>query len=85
MTHHRHETDVINTFETFSGSLLWASTQSEQTRKEILLPHLLHGVLSQEEGELYDKMWLSMSELLDYSYFVINGKKWVFPDSRHLI
>lgn len=63
MTHHRHY--VINTLKAFSGCFLSASMQSKQTRKGILLPHLIHTVLSQEEGELPDEMWLSMSKPLD--------------------
>ena len=65
MTHRRHGTDLINTLKAFSDSFLWTSTQSKETRKGILLPHLIHTVLSQEERELSEEMQLSTSELLD--------------------
>lgn len=65
MTHHKHEADLINNLGAFSGSFLWAPTLSKQTRKEILLSHVLHTGLSQEEGESSDEMRLSASEILD--------------------
>lgn len=43
--------------------------QSKETRKGILLPHLIHTVLSEEEEELSEEMQLSMSESLDWIPF----------------